>query len=324
MFKHIDAASVRAARYNPCLAIYVTSPSDPSDASCPNCGQPTMVDYCSRCGEKRRDHADSKLSRIAAEAFAEITNLEHSKLWQTFRLLVFKPGQLTREYWSGRRKRFVGPVKLYLVLATLFLVLHYIHQPTASFDVRVFENAFDQLPVEQRKELLKPWSWQSGEPGRSPPIGFLDKLAKLGELPTSQFVQELNARWQRYISISQFAYPLVLALALKLMLRRQRLYFAEHLIFALHVLAFIFLSSALLWPFKVLVGMESLVCTILRTVVWAWMSVYLVLALRCAYAEPWFPAIIKSAILYLIYAAMLVFVFVGSLAAAIARTGRAW
>jgi len=289
-----------------------------------------MAEYCGRCGEKRRDHADWKLSRMAAEAFAEITDLEHSKLWQTFRLLVFKPGQLTREYWSGRCKRFVGPVKLYLVLGTLYLVLHYIHQPTASFDVRALANMINQFPVEQREELLKPWPWQSGEPGRSPrdsagaPLRFLDKLADIGGLPTSQFVQELNARWQRYISISQFAYPLVLALALKLMLRRRRLYFAEHLIFTLHVLAFIFLCSALLWPFKVLLGMQTLVYTILRIVVWAWMSVYLVLALRRAHAEPWFPAIIKSAVLYLIYAAMLVFVFLGSFAAALARTGRAW
>lgn len=273
-----------------------------------------MADYCGRCGEKRRDHADLKLSRMAAEAFAEITNLEHSKLWQTFRLLVFKPGQLTREYWSGRRKRFVGPVKLYLVLGTLYLVLHYIHQPTASFDVRTLANTFDHLPVELREELMKP--------GQSP-LGFLDKLANVGGLPTSQFVQELNARWQRYFSISQFAYPLVLALALKLMLRRRGLYFAEHLIFALHVLAFIFLSIALVWPFKVLLGMQTLDYTILRTVVWAWMSVYLVLALRCAYAEPWFPAVIKSAV-FLIFVAILGFSIVGSLVAAIARTGRAW
>ena len=56
-----------------------------------------MAAYCNRCGEKRRDRADWKLSNIASEAFAEFTNLEHSKLWQTFRLLLFKPGQLTRE-----------------------------------------------------------------------------------------------------------------------------------------------------------------------------------------------------------------------------------
>lgn len=286
-----------------------------------------MAEYCDRCGEKRRDHADSKLSSIASEAVAEITEIEHSKLWQTFRLLVFKPGQLTREYWSGRRKRFVGPVKLYLVLATLYLVLHYIHQPTASFDVRALANAFDRLPVEEREEIMK--IWQSREPGRLPgdstgvALRFLDELANKRGLPTSQFVQELNARWQSYISISQFAYPLVFALALKLMLRRRGLYFADHLIFAIHVLAFIFLSSVLLWPFKVLLGMQTLFYKIAATVGLAWVFVYLLLALRRAYAEPWLPAVIKSVVLFLTFFVTLMLFILGSLALAIALTGRA-
>lgn len=285
-----------------------------------------MAEFCSRCGEKRRDHADSKLSRMAAEAFAEITDIEHSKLWQTFRLLVFKPGQLTREHWSGRRKRFVGPLRLYLVLGALYLVLHYIHQPTASYDVRTLADFFDHLPVEEQEEFMKPWQWR--ERGRSPrdstegPLRLLDELPNKRGLPTSQFVQELNARWQRYLSISQFAYPLVLALALKLMLRRRGLYFAEDLIFALHVLAFIFLSSALLWPFKVLLGMQTLSYTILHAVAWVWAFAYLLLALRRAYAEPWLPAVIKSVVLFLTYFATLAFFILGTLALAIALTGR--
>ena len=275
-----------------------------------------MAEYCSRCGEKRRDPADTKLSRMAAEAFAEITDLEHSKLWQTFRLLVFKPGQLTREHWSGRRKRFLGPVKLYLVLGALFLVLHYIHPPTARYNVRALADAFDHLPVEQREEVMK--TWQSRTPSQ-----FLDELAKKRGLPTSQFVQELNARWQSYISISQFAYPLVVALALKLMLRRRRLSFSEHLIFVLHVLAFIFLSRSLLWPFRVLLGVQTLSYTIVATVALAWAPAYLLLALRRAYAEPWLPAVIKSAVLFLTYFATSNLFVVGSLALAIALTGRA-
>jgi len=75
----------------------VTAPTDHTNDSCPNCGYPAMAAYCSQCGEKRRDRTDWKLSSIASEAFAEITNVEHSKFWQTFRLLLFKPGQLTRE-----------------------------------------------------------------------------------------------------------------------------------------------------------------------------------------------------------------------------------
>ncbi len=244
-----------------------------------------MAAYCSQCGERRRDRADWKLSSIASEAFAEITNLEHSKLWQTFRLLLFKPGQLTREHWSGRRKRFLGPVKLYLVFFALALLLFSIHQPTAIYDVRPFTAA-------------NPSGWLSRD---------LDKLANKRGMSASQVAQEVNSRWQSYISMSQVVYPLFVALALKLLFRRRGFYFAEHLIFSLHVLAFSFLTSALLWPIYALFGLRTSSETFTAASLLitagsiAWTGVYLLLAMHRAYTEPWLPAVIKSAVVFLTY-----------------------
>ena len=266
-----------------------------------------MGTYCSHCGEKRRDRTDWKLSSIANETFAEITNLEHSKLWQTFRLLVFKPGQLTREYWSGRRKRFLGPVKLYLVFFALALVLYSIHRPTAVYDVRTLMAA-------------NPVGWLPR---------LLDELADKSGLPASQFAQEVNSRWQSYISMSQVIYPLFVALALKVLLRRRGLYFAEHLIFALHLLAFMFLSLSVLWPLFALFGFETSIETFTPAYVLitagsiAWTAVYLLLAMRRAYAERWLPAIIKSAAVYLTYFLTSMFFMYAALAIAIALTSRA-
>jgi len=244
-----------------------------------------MKAYCSHCGEKRRDHTDWKLSNIAGEAFAEVTNLEHSKLWQTFRLLLFKPGQLTREYWNGRRKRFLGPVKLYLVFFALSLLVYSIHRPTAIYDVRTLAT-FDSTGRFHR---------------------LLDERAEKRGMPLAQFAPEVNARWQSYISISQVAYPLVVALALMLLFRRRGSYFAEHLIFALHLLAFTFLTSSLLWPLVALFGFQASIetFTLASILITAgsvvWTAVYLVLGMRRAYAERWLPALIKSAVVLLIY-----------------------
>lgn len=257
-----------------------------------------MAEYCGRCGEKRRDHADWKLSRMAAEAFAEITDLEHSKLWQTLRLLVFKPGQLTREYWSGRRKRFLGPVKLYVVFFALQLVLYSIPAPTAIYDVRTLV-ALDTTGKFARR---------------------LDEWANKRGVPARQFVQEINSRWQSYNYWSQFVDPLLAALALKLIFRRRRLYFAEHLIFALHVLAFISLSYLVTWPFDVLFGIQTSPGTILTAVSLAWAAVYSVLALRRAYAESWLAAVIKGFTIYFLIGIASVLVWVAALVLAIKIT----
>jgi Protein of unknown function (DUF3667) len=197
--------------------------AQPSDEACPNCGQAALGAYCSQCGEKRRDRSDFKLSTIASETVGEITNLEHSKLWQTLRLLLLKPGQLTRDHWVGRRKRYLGPVKLYLIVFAVSLVLYSIHQPTAVYDVRTFVAAD-----------------RAGDASR-----LLDNIAEKRGIRREQVTQELNSRWQSYISMSQVVYPLFVGLALKLLFLRRGLYFAEHLIFALHVLAFMFFSFAL-------------------------------------------------------------------------------
>lgn len=265
-----------------------------------------MDAYCSRCGEKRRDRADWRLSHIAGETFAEITNLEHSKLWQTFRLLLLKPGQLTRDYWSGRRKRYLGPVKLYLVFFALTLLLYSIHQPTAVYDVRTFVAA-------------------------NPAGGFprlLEKLATKRGLPTSQLIQEINSSLQRYLSMSQVFYPLVVALVLKLLLRRRRLYFPEHFIFAVHILAFINLSSVLAWPLLVLFGIDAsatkytpafVVITFASLV---WTAAYLLLALRRAYGESWLPALVKGSLLFVTYMLTSMFFMGVSLALALALISR--
>ena len=242
-----------------------------------------MATYCSHCGEKRQDPTDWKLSSILGEAFSEITDLEHSKLWQTFRLLLFKPGQLTRHYWNGRRKRYLGPIKLYLVFFAVTLLFYSIHRPTAVYDVRTFTATNSKL------------------------ARHMDDVAKKRGVPADQVTQEVNSNLHRYLSTSQLFYPLVVALALRLLLRRRRLHFAEHFIFALHILTFIYLTFLVAWPLFVLFGIDTsrsqytpayLAITFASLV---WTAAYLLLALRRAYGEPWIPALVKGFLLFVTY-----------------------
>ena len=265
-----------------------------------------MQAYCAQCGEKRPHRDDWKLQSIAGEAFSEFTNLEHSKIWQTLRLLLFKPGELTRDYWSGRRKAYLGPVKLYLVFFALSLVLYSIHQATAVYDVRTLTAMAPGGPLANK----------------------IERAAAERALPLSLFTQEVNSRWQSYISMSQLAYPLVVALALKLLFVRRQLYFAEHLIFALHVLAFVFLSFAILWPVYFLavapaqnsggsITPSYFASTALGLV---WMLIYLVLALRRAYGDSWLRASIKAAVVFAVYFVAATAFATASLLLAIGRT----
>ena len=76
-------------------------------AACANCGQPLSGRYCSACGEKTLDAETRTVRHFVAESlFDEITHLD-SRFWITLRLLLFKPGVLTREFIAGRRRRYI-------------------------------------------------------------------------------------------------------------------------------------------------------------------------------------------------------------------------
>ena len=265
-----------------------------------------MEAYCGRCGEKRPERDDWTLQNIAGETFGELINVEHSKLWRTLRLLVARPGQLTREYWDGRRKPSIGPVKLYLVFFALMLVLYSIHQGTAVFDVRTLAAADP-----------------NGNLSRT-----LQQSAAARGVSVSSLAAEVNSRWQNYISMSQLAYPLFVALGLKLLFRRRGLYFAEHLIFALHMLAFLFLSFVILWPFYLLVVARDVNGMVqyaglyfgITAASLIWTGTYLLLAIRRAYDERWIPALVKGSVVLLIYFATSVVFASLSLMLALNRT----
>ena len=246
-----------------------------------------MQAYCSNCGEKRPDRDDWKLTTIGGEAVSELTELEHSKLWQTLKLVVFKPGQLTREYWRGRRKVFLGPVKLYLVFFALSLVVYSIHQPTAVYDVRTYATADPEGRLARQ----------------------LDEMASKASVPSEQVAAEINSRMQTYISWSQLLYPLLVALTLKLLFLRHGRYFAEHLIFALHLLVFTLFAMLVMWPLYFLLRLGDQSVPSLTSPVYMgftaastlWIAAYMMLALLRAYDASWAAAVVKGAVVFFVY-----------------------
>jgi len=89
---------------------------------CRNCHYP-MVDlgeYCYHCGQK---YTTGRISfwRLMGEAFEAVFNFD-SKIFRTLAAL-FIPGKLTREYFEGRHKRYVNPMRLFFGLTVLLFAV---------------------------------------------------------------------------------------------------------------------------------------------------------------------------------------------------------
>ncbi|MEN0003051.1 MAG: DUF3667 domain-containing protein [Bacteroidota bacterium] len=93
---------------------------------CRNCFYPLArkANYCPHCGQK---YTLGKLTvrELLDEFFEAILNVD-SKIFQSV-ITLFKPGRLTKAYFDGQHKRYVHPLRIFLVTAILFFaVLGYV------------------------------------------------------------------------------------------------------------------------------------------------------------------------------------------------------
>lgn len=84
---------------------------------CGNCGTELLGETCYRCGQPTKGLV-RQFSSIMGDFLDTVLNID-SRVFRTIGPLIFKPGFLTQEYFSGRRIRFVSPVRLFFFLAVL-------------------------------------------------------------------------------------------------------------------------------------------------------------------------------------------------------------
>ncbi len=80
------------------------------------------------------------------------------RLWRTLFGLVAHPGLLTQEYFAGRRRRYVRPARLFLVLyLLLFAFIGLLQSPADVADQVVFvrENAAVEIDKAQKEEQVE-------------------------------------------------------------------------------------------------------------------------------------------------------------------------
>ena len=97
------------------------TPAPAEARTCPNCGRDRPESFCAHCGQSDRDYARA-LRSVAGEFLRETFELD-SRLFRTLKLLMFRPGSLTREFSRNRRASFVSPVRLYIFASFVFFLL---------------------------------------------------------------------------------------------------------------------------------------------------------------------------------------------------------
>jgi hypothetical protein len=253
----------------------MTTIDSPALTPCTNCGGPSS-DYCVRCGERQPGHHDLSVGHLAHEVVHEFVHLD-SKVFRTLRDIVIKPGFLTEEYFAGRKSRYIAPLRLFLTLFALQFVAFTFYQPAALYTVASMKK-FDRAGAPLSK--------------------LIDRRAAKLQLPREEMERRIDERWHKNYSLLQLVNILGVAIVLKVLHRKR--YFAEHLVFAAHFLAFSYIVSLVVdWPIFAVAGFQpGPLHQAVTAVTIGILLVYLFIAQRRFYSGDRAPTAIKTVLLF--------------------------
>ncbi len=258
---------------------------------CMNCLSPMQdgAHYCENCGQKRIGPHDHSVWHLTVEAVGDFFHVD-SKFFTTIRPLMFRPGLLTSEYLTGRRARYFHPIKMFLFLSFLYFltsgILDHSKQEGRDDLDRPASMVKDTATGQAKRGTYTLSLNKAYAKGINIPDDSLRKLVHkygLNQFVSIRFPEA--SVYQRYIikkviknrldglgnmdeamgkTLPKMVFIFIpfFAFLLKLVYRKKRLPYFDHVVFSLHFLSFFFLLfwikeliSLLSWWFNPLMVM---------------------------------------------------------------------
>ncbi len=220
--------------------------------ACANCGTQLTGPFCARCGQEHLA-TEPSVHQVFADAWEEIVKVD-GKIFATVKLLLSKPGQLTLEFFEGRRIRYVTPIKLYLTCSALFFL--------------VANLSYVRAMIEKGKN-----------------VQINSTSPKAQELLT----HAASVAWSLFFDHLAVIYILIVpltALVMALLFRGAKRTILFHLVFVLHAWSALFLGVSLLAALHIPINFLRLFFVV--------SLVYMIPATRRTFSASWLAAILKS------------------------------
>jgi flagellar basal body-associated protein FliL len=91
-----------------------------SSKDCLNCGTEVAGRFCQQCGQENVEVKES-FFQLLRHFVEDLTHFD-GKLWKTVKLLLFKPGSLTKLYIEGKRASYIHPIRMYIFVSAVFFL----------------------------------------------------------------------------------------------------------------------------------------------------------------------------------------------------------
>lgn len=232
------------------------------DKTCLNCGHVVEKKYCPNCGQENKETKES-FHYLFLHTIEDLVHYD-SSFWKTIKLLLFHPAILTKEYLSGKRKKYVAPVKLYIFISFITFFILSLLPTTETNNEAVTKNTqkettqhkkekpFIQIEeLEAIKSVEEYDSIQKTLPESQRASGLAEYFEKhlikvYTENTQQEFSKKLIADIFKSIPKALFIIMPLFALIIWLFHNKQKWYYFDHGVFTLHYFSMLLLSFTIL------------------------------------------------------------------------------
>jgi hypothetical protein len=310
--------------------------------NCLNCGEQldSNENYCPNCGQENSDKK-LPLGAFLKDFFSNYLSFD-TILFKTLNPFIFRPGKLTKAFNEGKRRRYINPIRLYLIFSLFYFFMISLTVPKDMIDkgLKSFVNKkeildsvkvealdsvgvqqliknVEQTAIENNEDSLNRWGtlkYWAGDETLSDEE-FEANLKKIGldlENIPSMYKRSfiLNSSMFTYqairnLPLMMFFFLPIFALILYLLFMKKR-YYIEHLIHGLHLHAFAYFIYGLAILFISLFSKADEWIIFLSFI---WVSTYTLFSIKRLYQNSWAKSFLKFLILGFFYFSLLVFGF---------------
>lgn len=286
---------------------------------CLNCGASVFGRFCHECGQ---ENIEQKIPiGTALLEFLNAFTFYDSKFFKTFIPLIIKPGFLVNEHTSGKRTQYLTPAKTYFFLSFIFFLLLLSTETTKEADlvsvdnsknidsaskkakrehsvlaittdsitsVKRYDSVQNTLPPDKRDGVFKRWYATKA----------IKVVEKMQEDPDA-LAKSVNKQFNSNLPQLVFVLVPIVALILKLLYLRKKIYLIDHITFALNIHCFVFLAFTVMILVSILFGLES--SSFMAILFLLILLVYVFIAVKRVYKQNWFFTTVKTMLLIVFY-----------------------
>lgn len=225
---------------------------------CQNCDSRLTGPYCSVCGQRDIDYSGS-FWHILEDALEGALHFD-GKFFKSATFIFTRPGFLTKEFIAGRRSRYMHPIRMYVFASFLFFTVSVLTSRTHPLeDGRASVSKTDHSIDASTRKLSDAKGSANGKAalnvaadtvvqGKTDEHSWLDARLQVKVDPRDKVNgKELSEEFWHLMPETLILCLPFLALVLKLVYMKSKRAYFDHLIFALHIQAFAFLSFILIW-----------------------------------------------------------------------------